>query len=49
MEKYGLLKNEELDVIIASSNSDIESSEYAASASAGAAAIGCAVAAAFAA
>lgn len=49
MEKLGLLKAEEMDNIIADSNEKSVTSELASSASAGAAAVGCAVAASFAA
>ena len=47
-EKFGLLSTEELEVISKNEITDVETLE-AASASAGAAAIGCAVAASFAA
>ena len=49
MEKYGLLENEEINQIIETSNNEIEAPDVASSASAGAAAAGCAVAASFAA
>lgn len=49
MEKYGLIQAEELDAIIANNNDEFVASDLASSATAGAAAVGCAVAAAFAA
>lgn len=49
MKKYGLLEVEEMERIIADSNVQSMDSELASSASAGAAAAGCAIAAAFAA
>lgn len=49
MNKLGLLKEQEMDMIIADSNSESMISDSASSATAGAAAAGCAVAASFAA
>ena len=49
MKRYGLLETEEVNEIIANSDNEIEASDAASSASAGAAAVGCAVAASFAA
>ncbi|MSC55645.1 hypothetical protein GKD71_12500 [[Eubacterium] rectale] len=46
MEKYGLLEEHEMDSIIADSNEKTVASDVASSATAGAAAAGCAVAAA---
>lgn len=49
MEKYGLLEEHEMDSIIADSNEKTVAFDVASSATAGAAAAGCAVAASFAA